>query len=136
MLFKIFIYLTVLSKKQDCSDITTSAFPTVTLERLLCRASSPAPGRNLQIYPLTDVSSKVFQTLESLKLSQFCHYHVEVSLFIKTANFIKAIAGVGRAALKLGSHSRLIFPKCSRDTLSPTSHLPPGLFYLHFLMGR
>ena len=42
---------------------------------------------------------------------------------------------MGRAAHKLGSHSRMIFPEFSRDTFPPASHLPLGLFYMHFLVA-
>ena len=53
----------------------------------------------------------------------------------KAVNFIKTTARVGRAAPKIGSHSRMIFPEFSRDTLPPASHLPLGLFYMHFLVA-
>lgn len=53
----------------------------------------------------------------------------------KAINFIQATASVGRAAPKLGSHSRIIFPEFFRETLPPTSHLPLRLFYMHFLVA-
>ena len=53
----------------------------------------------------------------------------------KLVNFIKATVSVGRAAPKLGSHSRMIFPEFFRETLPPTSHLPLRLFYVHFLVA-
>ena len=48
----------------------------------------------------------------------------------KAVNFIKATASVGRAAPKMGSHSRMIFPEFFRETRPPISHLPLGLFLI------